>query len=173
MTCLALLCVSENAIDTSPNGGIGRLDSCQFIGNHAQRGGAVWATNPSSTDNCSLSGNTAFDEGGGMYIQAGTGASDGRIKNSILWSNVALSAATTEEAQIPGSPGVFLDVDYSCIQGLSGILGGSGNIGAPPLFADQDGPDNNLGNADDDLTLLLGSPCIDTGAPTAASTPPQ
>jgi PKD repeat protein len=38
-----------------------------------------------------------------------------------------------------------------------------GNIDADPIFVDQDGADNIPGNADDDLHLNNGSPCIDSG----------
>ena len=41
---------------------------------------------------------------------------------------------------------------------------GGGNIDADPLFVDADGPDNTAGTEDDNLRLLGGSPCIDSGS---------
>jgi hypothetical protein len=54
-------------------------------------------------------------------------------------------------------------VNRSCIQGLTGSLGGVGNIGADPLFVDADGEDNLSGTLDDNLRLQRTSPCIDAG----------
>ena len=65
-----------------------------------------------------------------------------------------------EAAQIAGET---LTIDYSCVQGLTGELGGAGNIGSDPRFVDADGPDNLFGTADDNLRLLPGSPCVNTG----------
>lgn len=50
----------------------------------------------------------------------------------------------------------------SCIQGLN-ILQGNGNIGDDPMFCLPEGPDGQVGTLDDNLRLLDGSPCIDTG----------
>ncbi len=47
-----------------------------------------------------------------------------------------------------------LEINYSCVQGLTGQLGGIGNIDADPLFVD---PING------DYRLSAGSPCIDAG----------
>ena len=47
-------------------------------------------------------------------------------------------------------------------------MGGTGNIGGDPQFADPDGKDNVLGTLDDDLRLSAGSACIDAAANVSA-----
>jgi hypothetical protein len=54
-------------------------------------------------------------------------------------------------------------VHYCCIQGLTGALGGTGNIGDDPLFVYAGGADGLLGTENDNLRLLPDSPCIDAG----------
>ncbi len=78
------------------------------------------------------------------------------MQNSILWGNTDASG-TGEAAQITLAEGV-VSVDYTCVQGLTGALGGIGNTGNDPLFV-------NPGNGD--YRLLPGSPCIDAGDNTA------
>lgn len=96
--------------------------------------------------NCTIIGNTA-EHGGGIY----KGSSDGLIPtvtNCILWGN--------DPTQIWISP-IATDpplVTYSDVQGgWSGV----GNIDDDPLFMD----------ADNNLRLSPGSPCIDAGDDTA------
>ncbi|MCH8149259.1 MAG: hypothetical protein IH987_14960 [Planctomycetes bacterium] len=60
-----------------------------------------------------------------------------------------------ESAQLNGNPP---NLDWSCIQGLTGALGGVGNIDLDPQFVDA---------ANDDLRLQAGSPCIDAADNTA------
>ena len=55
-------------------------------------------------------------------------------------------------------------VSYCCIQGWTGALGGTGNHGRDPMFADPDGEDDICGTEDDNLQLLPGSACIDAGS---------
>jgi hypothetical protein len=55
-------------------------------------------------------------------------------------------------------------MNYSCVQGWTGGLGGTGNFGKNPLFIDPDGPDGVSGNGDDNLRLTRDSPCIDAGS---------
>jgi len=59
----------------------------------------------------------------------------------------------------PGNP----IVTYSDIRG--GWPEGIENINTTPLFIDPDGPDDILGNEDDDYHLQSWSPCIDAGDP--------
>jgi len=65
-----------------------------------------------------------------------------------------------ESAQIQGGT---LVINYCCVQGWTGSLGGVGNIDENPLFKDADGPDDIPGTEDDDLQLAHASPCIDAG----------
>jgi hypothetical protein len=55
--------------------------------------------------------------------------------------------------------GSVVEIDYSCVQGWTGSLGGTGNIGDDPLFFDANNPDPNLR----DYHLRAGSLCIDAG----------
>ena len=73
------------------------------------------------------------------------------IANSILWNG---GNELWEEY------GAIATVTYSNVQGG---WPGDGNIGADPLFVDADGPDGISGTDDDDLRLLIGSPCTDAG----------
>jgi hypothetical protein len=71
------------------------------------------------------------------------------VINCILWGNTD-GGPTDESAQIYNS-GSTPDVNYCCVQGWTGGLGGTGNIGDDPLFKDAD------------LSLSFDSPCIDAG----------
>ncbi len=112
--------------------------------------------------NCTLVGNIAGIEGGGIYNERETVLT---LTNSILWENKDLSGRS-ESAQIfdyaGNGPNTFF-VNHSCIQNWSGVFGGVGNIGDDPLLVDPDGQDNLPGTEDDNLRLLRHSPCVDTG----------
>ena len=71
--------------------------------------------------------------------------------NCLLWSNVDCGGSD-ESAQMHIESG-SATLDYSCLQGLSGALGGVGNIGLDPRL-NSDG-----------FHLRRGSPCINTGDP--------
>ncbi len=163
------------------------ITHCKFLGNAATSdGGAIKAETPREDVflNCLFSGNSAGGSGGGLYLfdldrpvvancafvgnTAGLGgglhifeftaeeAPD--VRSCIFWDNVD-DDGMDESAQIH-IEGVA-DVNFSTIQGLTGDLGGIGNIGDDPFFVDADGPDDVVGTEDDDLRLLAGSPCID------------
>jgi hypothetical protein len=134
--------------------------NCAFVHNQAEtKGGALmlWESSGSIT-NCVLWGNTAGDSGGGVYV----GSGDLHLANCILGGNSDSSGAG-ESAQVDYWSST-VEVDYSCIQGWTGSLGGVGNIGEDPLFVDADGPDDVPGTEDDNLRLSPGSPCIDAGS---------
>jgi parallel beta-helix repeat protein len=127
------------------------LTNCMFIGNSVEQdGGGIYNTEVSSPllTNCTFSGNSART-GGGMH---GNVDSIPSVSNCILWGNTD-AGGTGESAQIyndPSDDSTTL-INYSCVQGWTGGLGGTGNIGDDPLFADAD------------LRLSAGSPCIDAG----------
>jgi hypothetical protein len=106
--------------------------------------------------NCTFSGNTAADNGGGMF----NFSTSPTLTNCILWGN-------SDSGGMDGSAQIHVDggtpvVNYSDVQG--GWTGAGGNnIDADPLFVDADGSDNVVGTEDDDLRLSAGSPCIDAG----------
>lgn len=94
---------------------------------------------------CTFYGNAALcaeGNGGGAAMLIGT------VTNSILFNN-SDAGGTDESAQLFVTGPV--SVNYTCIQGLTGALGGVGNIGADPLLTDPL------------LGLAAGSPCIDAG----------
>ena len=133
------------------------LVNCTFSGNAAGRGGGICNQRSRTTlINCTLSGNAAIRDGGGMYQDS----AGGTLTNCILWGNSDVTGTSCSAQINEGTP----VVNYCCIQGWSGSLGGIGNIWDDPLFVDADGPDDSKGTDDDDLRLLSGSPCVDAGA---------
>jgi hypothetical protein len=144
-------------------GGEPSLTSCVLSGNVSTgNGGGLFNMGESDATmtNCTLSGNSAFN-GGGIFNTWPTASVE--VLNCIFWDNND-SGGTDESAQIHIADG-NVPVDYTCVQGLSGGLGGTGNIGANPMFVDADGADDVIGTEDDDVHLLEGSPCIDAGHP--------
>jgi parallel beta-helix repeat protein/predicted outer membrane repeat protein len=132
------------------------LINCMFTGNVASKDGGGICSGDSCVGpiliNCTLSSNSAGHKGGGMY------GSDCSVMNCIFWGN-SDSGGQDETAQVGESD--YLVVNYSCIQGWTGVLSGTGTIGNDPLFIDADGADNVPGTDDDNLRLSPGSPCID------------
>ncbi len=106
------------------------ITNCLFTGNWAStHGGGMYntgaGTNPTLT-NCTLSDNSAGSLGGGIY----NGGNELTVANSILWGNRD-SGDPDETAQIEGGTVI---IDYSCVEGWTGGLGGTGNIGVDPGF---------------------------------------
>jgi len=138
------------------------LMNCVFSGNSAGiHGGGMFNSIDSSPTltNCTFSGNSAVGNGGGIW-DANSAVT---VLNCILWSN-SDSGGSDESAQIDQIDGATLAISYSCVKGLD-TFPGTGNIGDDPCFVDADGPDDVVGTEDDDVHLLEGSPCIDTGHP--------
>ena len=133
--------------------------NCRFSGNLADtNGGGINFFNTDGTVTCcSFNANEATQSGGGIWTSRPT-----ILRNSILWGN-SDDQGQLEDSQIYRWQNVQILLDYCCVQGLTGDLGGTGNIGNDPLFVDPDGPDGIPGTEDDDLHLLSGSPCIDAG----------
>ena len=135
------------------------LLNCTFSGNVSAGSAGGMSNNGHSSDpmlvNCTFAGNKAGRGGGAMANDCATPV----LMNCIIWGNTGYGK-NVEESQIPGET---LTVNYCCIQGWSGKLGGVGNFGDDPLFIDPDGPDNRIGTEDDNLRLKPGSPCINVG----------
>jgi hypothetical protein len=161
---------SGNSADSRGGGlhnsiGSPTLKDCVFSGNSADRGGAMsnHASEPTLL-NCTLTSNYAQSSGGALYSRQGSAP---WLSSSILWGNMD-SSGTGESAQIYNYNALGVNnpvVRYSCIQGLTGALGGVGNIGDDPLFVDPEGPDGIPGTEDDDLRLTPSSPGVNTGDP--------
>ena len=153
-----------NAVELKYGGGISNYNStpnlinCIFIGNSSEsQGGAMFNNNYSdaSLTNCTFSANIAFDGGGIVNALE----SNPTLTNCIIWGNLAIGEVD-ESAQIQGGTPV---INYCCINGWTGMLGGTGNHGLDPLFVDGGGLDNIPGTEDDNLHLLEDSHCINAG----------
>ncbi len=122
-----------------------------FLRNRSINGGGMRFLNADSTMiNCLFVENVASELGGGVFGSSSRFGHD--WTNCIFWGN-SDSEGIGESSQISG----YLSevrVNYTCIQGWTGQLGGVGNFGDDPLFVD---PENG------DYRLRDGSPCIDAG----------
>jgi len=116
------------------------LTNCIFAGNSAKFGGGMSGRGSSSPtlSNCTFYGNSASDSGGGIWSY--WSSTWPKLNNCILWNN-SDNSGSDESAQIhDGTP----IINYSCIQGWTGTLGGVGNIGIDPCFVDSSNGDCHL-----------------------------
>lgn len=132
------------------------LSNCAFLFNSAigpfADGGGLYGQDSSPTvAGSTFYGNDAGRRGGGFSFAH---ESTPTLLNSIFWGN-SDAAGIDESAQIHDLGG-SASVRYCCIQGLSGVFGGVGNIGDDPIMADPDSGD---------YRLTLGSPCLNSGDP--------
>jgi len=142
----------------------GRADFVQSIlaGNTGSSGGGIYVAQMGylTLQNCTLSSNVASGSAGGIVNSTNATAI---LNSSILWGNRD-SNGMVQSSQFAGSLPV---INYTCIQGHTGSLGGVGNIGDDPLFVDADGADDVPGTVDDELQLAPASPAINSGDPAA------
>ncbi|MHC4640174.1 MAG: right-handed parallel beta-helix repeat-containing protein [Planctomycetota bacterium] len=148
---------------------IPHIINCIISRNEAVDGGAIYVSEGyPRIINSTISRNIALDQCGGAAVFEGCLI----FSNCILWANLD-SGYNDEAAQIQGQ---YVWVDYSCVQGWTGDLGGIGNIGDNPLFAEPDfltGNDYHLTSqagrwdANSEMWVLddITSPCIDAGNP--------
>jgi len=134
-----------------------------FVGNEAWSGGVVSTVYAGFVAaNCTFVGNHAQNLIGGVLVEGPSGFL--ALNNCILWGN-GDSSGSGEGAQVwapfLGSPSAF--VESSCVQGWTGSIGGSGNTGANPLFADELGADGIPASGDESFRLVPDSPCVDAG----------
>ncbi|MHC4498099.1 MAG: right-handed parallel beta-helix repeat-containing protein, partial [Planctomycetota bacterium] len=142
------------------NGSNPTVTNCIFSGNSALNyGGGMNNFNGSNPTvaSCTFTGNSAAN-GGGMYNSL---SSSSTLTNCIFWANTD-NGGTDESAQIHASGGTPL-INYTCIQGWTGSLGGIDNIGTDPCFVEPGYFDTNGVWIEGDYHLLPGSPCIDAG----------
>jgi hypothetical protein len=132
------------------------VEDSEFSGNIGFDGGAMFVGTSCSATlvNCSIGGNLAVDDGGGIYESPGFGTAL-TMRNCVLWGST------------PDSINGNANVTYSTVEGG---WPGVGNSSSDPLFVDLDGADDVAGTEDDDLSLQAGSPAIDSGDP--ADAPP-
>jgi predicted outer membrane repeat protein len=146
------------------------LINCIFSRNSSYwKGGAVYNfyTDPTLT-NCTFCENSTNSYGGGIYNSTGKP----RLTNCIFWGN-SDDGGVDESAQIHTTGVGGPVINYSCIQGWTGGLGGAGNIGADPCFGDTNNYDYHLKsragrwdpNSESWVQDDVNSPCIDAGDP--------
>ena len=162
------------------NNGFSSIVNCLFVDNHALgeghwkfagKGGAITNYGELTITNSTFVANSAVLDGGAIY--AGHQTLDTNLDsilsltNCILWGNTGSGNLQDQQIGV-ADPDVF--VNYSCIAGLTGSLGGDGNVGSDPQFVDPNGQDGIPGTMDDNLRLGSGSSCIDAADNTAVPT---
>jgi hypothetical protein len=137
------------------------LTNSIFCSNIAREGGGMYIGYYNITvTNCTFNGNMATDYVGGINNHVSSSAT---VTNSIFWGN-SDKGGMNESAQIQGST---IIIDYSCVQGWTGSLGGVGNIGADPCFVS--GPVGDYYLSQIAAGQATDSPCVDAGSDTAAN----
>ena len=140
------------------------VTNCVFIGNEADRGGAVGLDHSGLlAANCTFVGNSASGSEGAI-LAAGTTTYLG-LTNCILRDNTdPTGSLDTSQIFAPGSIN-FFNMDTCNIQGLSGnlVFVGFGNFDLPSQFVDLIGPDGLEWTGDEDLRLQASSPEVDSG----------
>jgi predicted outer membrane repeat protein len=129
-----------------------KVTNCMFIGNSSEQWSGGGAYDVATLTNCTFFGNTAATRGGGTGNYNVTLT----ITNCIMWGN-SDAGGMDESAQVDNGSWLSAPlVNYCCIQGLTGGLGGTGNIGADPCFVAASGGDYHL---------TSDSECINAGDP--------
>src|SRR5207237_103263 len=115
----------------------GTCVNCLFDGNQATGGsGGAGIYGSCALYGCTLIGNTS-----GSTEAAGLAAgSPSSCVNTIIWGN-SNGASGIQSAQVSGPA----TINYCCVQGWTGSLGGAGNTGNDPHFLNRSGPDNVAG----------------------------
>jgi hypothetical protein len=135
------LCLEEESSPTMTN--------CLFAGNSAMFGGAIYNVEGyPRIRNCTFAGNRALSECGGVREYEGGVL----LRNCIFWGN-SDSSGSGESAQFRARNDYWPNTNYCCIQGWTGALGGEGNFGADPCFADPGywDPNGTPEDANDDF----------------------
>lgn len=149
------------------------ITNCLFRKNSSYNAGGLGnrANSNGTVTNCTFSSNTATNGGSGYYNNDSTPT----LTNRVFRGKFGPDSTEVNQIKEVGSGGVTLN--YSSVQGLTGTLGGTGNIDDNPHFRDVNGPDNVPGTLDDDLRLghrtdgfrLNTNRCIDGGSNVAAA----
>lgn len=161
-------------------GGTQLISDCQFYNNSSWHGAAICIIGSHTTlVNCIFDGNTATYHGAGVAVWDGSDVSlvNCTFANNVAPEGQAVSCGSRSEpmpSTVDLRNSVLWDEGHEIwnednseiIAGWSNIRGGwpgEGNVDIDPLFVDPDGTDDIPGTEDDDLHLLDGSPCINTG----------
>ncbi|MEC8192538.1 MAG: MopE-related protein [Myxococcota bacterium] len=153
------------AVYDKDSDGEGTAQNCIFTENMAATGGAVHLRNTSeqvALINNTFAGNDASTAGAHLYLDAATVD----FKNNIAWSGQDGGGIhATDAASATSSDFYYSDVGNNSGGDYTGSLtapSGSGNISIDPMFRSYgiDGDEDN-----DNLYLIVGSPCIDSGDP--------
>ena len=132
------------------------LTNCLMSGNAASSGAAGYNSDSTVTfANCTMVGNTSQVNGSSLAASQGSATTAVTLVNSILWGNQN-AQGSDEGAQLAATGGTWT-VHHNCVQGWTGSIAGTGNIGTDPRFEAGD----VLGH------LQPTSPCIDAGDTTA------
>jgi ELWxxDGT repeat protein/predicted outer membrane repeat protein len=139
-----------------------RFNNCAFWANKtyttawAEGDGGAIAANVGNVEitNCTFYSNSAYDLGGAVQAKSAT------IINSIFSEN---SAGTGSDIYL--SDTAISNVSHCVISDAANWPADKDKhiINEDPLFVDPDGPDDEIGNEDDDFRLDSRSPCIDRG----------
>lgn len=140
------ICCSQDSTDTRVLTDVQIINGV-FLDNESIAGGGVHVADYCTVDilNCTFTLNSSTSYGGALYLE--NNSKPVRLNNSIVWNN-------------PGSGSIRLgstydfEANYCDINGC-GTLPGTGTFNDDPEFRNV---------ASGDLTLLSGSPCIDTGS---------
>ena len=132
------------------------MENCVISDNSGRLGGGCFLCIGSyRVTNCTFSGNSTNEEGGGIY---GCNATSTILDNCILWANTAETGSSIYQA---GSDLGTVAVSYSDLEngqssvyvgGDTTLVWGPGNIDSDPNFAFED-----------DYHIMTDSNCIDAG----------
>jgi len=150
---------------------VATLTNCILYFNQADGSGGAVKNDAGTTilTNCTIIANHAGRSCGGIWSGAG---SEAQLEDCILWGNTDNRAADPQGAQIVAEES-DTRIDYCCVQGWTGTLGGIGNFTQDPLFVDPGRGDFHLrsrgwrwdtGRSQWTYDAAT-SPCIDAGNP--------
>ncbi len=155
---------------------------CRFVGNRSSLGGSVYVFTPPlepnrafvSISDSEFSGNTAElrpngsnGHGGAAYSVNGGQVT---LANVTMWSNAAAVSGHAVWSSAPDTVDIRNSLAAGVPEQTFTVPGGPsleavlvGTTAASVGITNPDGPDGMAGTADDDLSLLAGSPAIDAG----------